>query len=407
MTTQTRRVVIALGIWAILVILIGVGRLPNLSPAMSPPMMPTAVAALPAAAPLVAAPAQQPDAAPETASTTPAESASVEATAGVTETASTDAGATTVDVTANGSMTTTGAADSAPVVELPPVSSVADPLVAVGENVFQRTAGGVGCQLCHGVDARGLVGPNIVGKTEDAIRSQFETNAQMQFIILSDKEMTGVATYLQFLADPSAFALLPGGGSAAAADSGVAAAGPAPELSDPFIAQGEEIYQKSAGGVGCQLCHGKDAQGATAPHIVGKSADDIHAQFARSTVERFIILTDQEIDAVAGYLNYLANPGVGFAPVASASIPAEDALSLSNPTVAQGEEIYQISAGGVGCQICHGKDGKGFLGPDIVGKTVEDIRYQFANSTAEQSITLTDAEFDAVATYLQYLATQP
>ncbi|MBI3959753.1 MAG: hypothetical protein HY328_13165 [Chloroflexi bacterium] len=315
-----------------------------------------------------------------------------------------DAAANRAGVVAGAPVTTTGtvsstasAPDLPPVVDLPPISSVADPRVALGETVFQKTAGGVGCQLCHGPDARGLVGPNIVGKTEDAIRAQFETNAQMQFIILSDKEMSAVATYLQFLADPSTFALLSGGGAAGSAGTGTGAETVDPVLSDPAIARGEEIFQKTAGGVGCQLCHGKDATGLIGPNIIGKTADDIRYQFEHNSRMQFIILNNQEVEAVAGYLQYLANPTGGVA--ASAAAP-----TVMDPVVAQGEQIYNVTAGGVGCGLCHGANAAGGLAPAIVGATVEDIRAQFARSTQEQFITLTDQEFDAVATYLQYLA---
>ena len=69
--------------------------------------------------------------------------------------------------------------------------------------------------------------------------------------------------------------------------------------------------------------------------------------------------------------------------------------------MAQGEQLYQFSAGDVGCQLCHGEGAKGGVAPAIVGKTAEEIYYQFANSTAEQFIKITDEDIDAVALYLQ------
>ncbi len=73
-------------------------------------------------------------------------------------------------------------------------------LISTGEVIFQETAGGIGCQFCHGRDARGDIGPNIRGKTAEAIEVQFEINAQMSFIDLTDKEIEAVGAYLQWLA---------------------------------------------------------------------------------------------------------------------------------------------------------------------------------------------------------------
>lgn len=82
----------------------------------------------------------------------------------------------------------------------PKTPSTQDPLIAKGEEVFQRTAGGVGCQLCHGREARGDVGPDIRGATVTRISSALSSVEQMAFIKLSPEEVQAVATYLQFLA---------------------------------------------------------------------------------------------------------------------------------------------------------------------------------------------------------------
>lgn len=170
-----------------------------------------------------------------------------------------------------------------------PSTNAVDPaLVTVGENVFQHTAGGVGCQLCHGQDAKGLIGPNIVGKTADDIRFQFENNDQMKFITLTDQEIAAVAVYLQYLANPAAFAM-PGGNEGSQPATTTAAA-PA----DPVLASGQEIFQVTAGGVGCQLCHGPDAKGLIGPSIVGKTAEDIRTQFETNDQMKFIVLKDRK-----------------------------------------------------------------------------------------------------------------
>lgn len=73
---------------------------------------------------------------------------------------------------------------------------------ANGKAIFEKTAGGVGCAACHGLDARGkrdLASPNIRGKTVSDILRALETRAQMRFINLSDDELEAVAAYLKVL----------------------------------------------------------------------------------------------------------------------------------------------------------------------------------------------------------------
>jgi mono/diheme cytochrome c family protein len=81
----------------------------------------------------------------------------------------------------------------------PTPSSTEDSLVAKGEEVFQKTAGGVGCQACHGRDAKGGIGPNIRGATVSRISFALSTVEQMSFINLSPEEVQAVAAYLQTL----------------------------------------------------------------------------------------------------------------------------------------------------------------------------------------------------------------
>lgn len=72
-------------------------------------------------------------------------------------------------------------------------------LIAQGEDLFQNTAGGIGCQACHGRDALGDIGPNILGKSAETIQVQLDTNDIMYFIILSPQEVEAIAAYLAWL----------------------------------------------------------------------------------------------------------------------------------------------------------------------------------------------------------------
>ncbi|MBI2831859.1 MAG: c-type cytochrome [Chloroflexi bacterium] len=83
---------------------------------------------------------------------------------------------------------------------------------------------------------------------------------------------------------------------------------PAPAKVDPAVqrAKGEQIYQKTGGGTGCQACHGTDGKGKpnTAPDVRGASADDIKRALGGDAMS-FIRLPDDDIEAVAAYLKYL------------------------------------------------------------------------------------------------------
>ena len=61
---------------------------------------------------------------------------------------------------------------------------------------------GPSCQVCHGKDAMGLIGPPIVGKTAEIIYLQFEINEAMMGLALSDRQVEAVAAYLQSLGPP-------------------------------------------------------------------------------------------------------------------------------------------------------------------------------------------------------------
>lgn len=82
-----------------------------------------------------------------------------------------------------------------------PVSSAGGDLLVLGKEVFEKKAGNVGCQACHGIDAKGVVGPNIRGKTADDIRKALkEVDLMMQTVKnLDDRDIEAVAAYLRYL----------------------------------------------------------------------------------------------------------------------------------------------------------------------------------------------------------------
>lgn len=72
-------------------------------------------------------------------------------------------------------------------------------LVSAGKEVFEKTAGGLGCAYCHGIDAKGkaeLASPDIRGADERKIWNALETRVQMSFIKMTSEEVSAVAAYL-------------------------------------------------------------------------------------------------------------------------------------------------------------------------------------------------------------------
>ena len=87
-----------------------------------------------------------------------------------------------------------------------PVANAAAPAagnsLALGRTIFEKTAGGLGCAACHGLNARGGVqfnAPDIRGADEARVRSALAGVAQMSTIKLSDPEIAAVVAHLQEL----------------------------------------------------------------------------------------------------------------------------------------------------------------------------------------------------------------
>jgi mono/diheme cytochrome c family protein len=71
-----------------------------------------------------------------------------------------------------------------------------------GRMIYEKTAGGVGCAACHGMNGRGgaqLNAPDIRGADEARLRSALAGVAAMNRITLSDAEIAAVVAHLQEL----------------------------------------------------------------------------------------------------------------------------------------------------------------------------------------------------------------
>ena len=117
------------------------------------------------------------------------------ASSGNTTAATTEAATETPIEAASGGSTAPADPMDAEMGLTPTVADAGD-LVAQGEAIFFKP--GL-CSTCHGDDATGLVGPNIIGKTADQILLQIETNDAMSVISLSDEELEALEAYLASL----------------------------------------------------------------------------------------------------------------------------------------------------------------------------------------------------------------
>ena len=74
--------------------------------------------------------------------------------------------------------------------------------LALGRTIFEKTAGGIGCAACHGMNARGgaqLGAPDIRGANEERVRAALAGVAVMSRITLNDTEIAAVVAHLQEL----------------------------------------------------------------------------------------------------------------------------------------------------------------------------------------------------------------
>lgn len=113
--------------------------------------------------------------------------------------------------------------------------------------------------------------------------------------------------------EPASTAPSPPGTTPGSPGAAGAAPGPATPASDPVLARGLKIFQ-TAGGDGCQDCHGPDAKGrqtkngTTAPNIRGADEKKLREALAGGAALMTFLkkeLSDEDIEAVIKFLGYL------------------------------------------------------------------------------------------------------
>ena len=93
-------------------------------------------------------------------------------------------------IPAGGTTTSAGAATTTPL-------SPEEAQLALGREVFEVTAGGVGCAFCHGEHGGGTgYGPNIRGASRQDIANAIRWAGDMARVELSEEELDAVALYV-------------------------------------------------------------------------------------------------------------------------------------------------------------------------------------------------------------------
>lgn len=96
---------------------------------------------------------------------------------------------------------------------------------------------------------------------------------------------------------------------------------------------------------------------------------------------------------------------------APAALPASGpAASLDDELLAQGQLLFEKTAGGVGCASCHGMDARGnesIGAPDIQGRTTAQIRTALSGVQMMSTVKVKPDEIKAIEAYLKHLSTQP
>jgi predicted CXXCH cytochrome family protein len=213
------------------------------------------------------------------------------------------------------------------------------------------------CAGCHGADASGVVGPSIRGTNSASITKAIEHVPMMIAMkSLSADSVNAIGDYLHGL-----------GKTATASGAEAGAASP----------DGKVVFSMY-----CIGCHGADAKGQIGPSIVGKSVHIIEEAIDSVPMMAGLqALGSAEVTAVSRYL---------------ADVAAAEPASAANDQI-DGKAFYVTS-----CSACHGEDASGHIGPDIRGRTAEDVEAAIAKVVMMVGVkSSTEAQINAVGEYIQ------
>jgi len=245
------------------------------------------------------------------------------------------------------------------------------------------------CASCHGADAKGGVGPNIVGESAADVRDAIGEVSEMSGLSsLTGQEITDIGAYLQSLGSSSEGSESENGSEGGSNDGGA-------NSSTGVSTSGATLYATN-----CAGCHGADAKGAAPSNntsVVGEGANDIKEAIGEvSAMGSLSSLTDGQLADIAAWL---ADPSATDTTTGTGSGSGTTGGGTTSTT---GQSVYTTN-----CLGCHGANGTQITGHSIVGKTADQISTAIANVAAMSSSSslaaLTTQEIADLATYLATL----
>jgi len=89
--------------------------------------------------------------------------------------------------------------------------------------------------------------------------------------------------------------------------------------------------------------------------------------------------------------------------LALGAAPSTGAQAFDMEAVERGRLVYDVTAGGVGCAMCHAPFATGDIGPDIRGMTARDVSDSLDLIPDMSFIALSDADLEDVGAFLGWL----
>lgn len=286
-------------------------------------------------------------------------------------------------------------------------------LAAQGEEIFSGE-----CSSCHGVEGRGGLGPavgarNFLEAVDDKQISQLIAlgipgTEMVAYSIdwggpMTSEEIEATTAYLRSLEEDSQSN---------------------PNWQTPLVDEdlsGEDLY-----GLACSRCHAIDRTGVEdlGPDLSPTSfaleeSDEWLADRiinGRNEMPRFgRVLSTGQIDMLLAFLrgtDLVVATETTLPPTTDTTVPGTETTTTTTTVpegpsaemLALGKEVWDVTAGGEGCASCHGFDGLGGDGPNIVGASRSALNGAFGGGVVDmERIKLTNEELEAVYEYMRTL----
>ena len=210
-----------------------------------------------------------------------------------------------------------------------PLPSTTSPLV--GDAVSGKQTFTVYCSICHGVGAKGFIGPKIAGidwttpGLHAIVRGGVGGYGSMPAFnadVVTDQKIADIAAYLAGLAPPTAPPSVPQPAATASPTAptiavvAAPAAAPVPAFMStaaPAVPGADAIHGRQVYTANCAACHGANAQGGIGPSLRGeKSRKNTAAAIAWIKNPQLpmpklypAVLSEKDVDDVAAYVESL------------------------------------------------------------------------------------------------------